>query len=78
MVAVVPPVTPVTRPDEGSTEALAGALLAHEPPGDVELNSVVAPGQTLKTPVIGLGAARKVSDVTIVVAEEAPHFTVCR
>jgi hypothetical protein len=36
VMVAVPPLTPVTRPEEASTVAIVGSLLVQEPPGTVE------------------------------------------
>ena len=51
----VPAVTPVTIPVPPPTDAMPALLLVHAPPAGVEFNVVVAPVQTLNTPVIADG-----------------------
>lgn len=50
---VVPPLTPVTMPVDGSTVATEVLLLFQVPPVVLLLSVVVAPGQTVVVPLIG-------------------------
>ena len=59
----VPPLTPVTTPVPASIVARAVLLLLQEPPLVALLSVVVAPGHTVKVPVIAATVAFTVNDV---------------
>ena len=50
----MPNAVPVTTPN-ASTDAIAGLLLLHTPPGEISENVAVVPMQILLKPVIGAG-----------------------
>ncbi|GAA4461903.1 hypothetical protein GCM10023093_07480 [Nemorincola caseinilytica] len=47
-----PEAIPVTAPEKGSTDAMAGLLLVHVPPGGEPISVVVYPLQTPKLPAM--------------------------
>jgi len=63
LISAVPPDAPVTNPP-ASTDATAGFILDHDPPGVISLRSVVRPSHTVVVPVIAAG-----SGLTVIVAE---------
>ena len=62
---MAPRVSPVTIPEEGSTDATAGALLIHVPPGTAFVSGIVNPTQTLPEPLMGAGNELTVTVVVI-------------
>jgi len=80
IITVVPPVTPVTIPDDEPTVALAVLLLVHVPPAGVDVSVILAPGQAIDGPAIGVGGAFSTSAVAIDTALEelAVHLTLSR
>ena len=66
-----PTATPVTTPVDEPTDAIAGLLLLHVPPGVASDKVVVKPKQIFVIPVIGLGG---VTTFTVVVAVHDPEL----
>ena len=61
--ATIPPAYPSTVPDNEPTEASAGALLAHTPPGVASVIVVGIPVQILPGPETGSGTGSTVIDL---------------
>jgi len=61
----MPAAIPVTMPVDEPTVAVAVRLLLHVPPDAVSCKAVVAPMQTLSTPVIGPGSGFTVTGILI-------------
>ena len=60
----VPPLSPVTIPEPGNTDATSGLPVLHVPPSDKLANTVLLPTQVLSTPTNASGRATVVSMAT--------------
>jgi len=65
VIVTVPPLTPVTIPEEELMVATPVLLLLHTPPPVALLNVMLAPGHTADVPVMAAGAAFTITDIVL-------------
>jgi hypothetical protein len=76
IIVTVPVATPVTTPVEGSTEAIEGSTVPHEPPAVASVRVVVAPTHTFTAEAGAIAATAEVSTVIDFVALPVPQVLV--
>ena len=66
MITVVPPLTPMSIPDEDPIVATGVLLLLHVPNGVASVKVDIVPAHSLNTPVIGAGNGSTVTMVVVI------------